>query len=121
MLPTVSARHSSIHMPRRYYRQACTCEPTRSLGTRSCLRAQATPGLTIASSSGRERGNDFAARQNRTCANVCYCRDEVVVMSATVNVADMTTRDALSSSDDLVLRLASSAYLARFTGRSRVH
>jgi integrase/recombinase XerD len=42
-------------------------------------------------------------------------------MPTTVTVVGMTTRDALSSSDDLVLRLASSAYLARFTGSSRVH
>jgi integrase len=42
-------------------------------------------------------------------------------MPTTVTVVGMTTRGALSSSDDLVLRLASSAYLARFTGSSRVH
>ena len=35
----------------------------------------------------------------------------------------MTTSDSVASSigDDLVLRLASSAYLTRFTGSSRVH
>ena len=44
------------------------------------------------------------------------------VMS-TVTVMGMTTSDPVASptNDDLVLRLASSAYLARFTDSSRVH
>jgi integrase/recombinase XerD len=46
-----------------------------------------------------------------------------LVMPTTVTVVGMTTSDPGTSStaDDLVLRLASSAYLARFTGSSRVH
>jgi len=46
-----------------------------------------------------------------------------MVMPTTVTVVGMTTSDPVASptDDDLVLRLASSAYLARFTGSSRVH
>jgi len=46
-----------------------------------------------------------------------------MVMPTTVTVVSMTTSDPVASptDDDLVLRLASSAYLARFTGSSRVH
>lgn len=44
-------------------------------------------------------------------------------MPTTVTVVGMTTSDPVASptDDDLVLRLESSAYLARFTGSSRVH
>jgi integrase/recombinase XerD len=52
------------------------------------------------------------------------CRDERVVMPTTFTVVGMTTSsdvDVSFAGDDLVSRLASSAYLARFTGTSRMH